>query len=457
MLAMWRRLIWVTVIGTAMVAFGGAFAFGQAAGSKQAEGVIKEKQWKDRAEYDLYDSIVKDNAPAGRLTKLDQWTKQYSTSDYAATRRLLYLNTYQRLNRPADGFAAAKQILNDDPNNLRALSAEVYDVFQLKPPSEDDLTTGQQAATKLLSDIDTLFGLDKKPQGVSDADWNVHKHQMQVLAQNALGWIAMQRKDWTKAEAEFRKSLQFEPSAGQVSSWLGTVILAQKDPNKQVPALYEFARAISVDGAGALDTGARKQLRDYLEKAYTQYHGSNEGLDQLIAAAKSSALPPPDFRVKSTVDIAKEKEAQEEAFAKANPMMALWKDIKAALTAPDGQQYFDQKMKDALLPGGVKDITRFKGRLISMTPAARPKELVLAIENPNVGDVRLKLDTPLTGRMDRGTEISFEGVAVSFTADPFMVTFKVEKSQISGWAPKREPATTRRKSSTRGGPEDGPK
>jgi len=88
-----------------------------------------------------------------------------------------------------------------------------------------------------------------------------------------------------------------------------------------------------------------------------------------------------------------------------------------------------------------------------MTPAVRPKELVLAIENSEVPDATLKLDSALPGKMEPGAELEFEGVAVSYTKDPFMVTFEVEKNKLAGWTGKNETkksggATTKKSGTT---------
>ena len=72
-----------------------------------------------------------------------------------------------------------------------------------------------------------------------------------------------------------------------------------------------------------------------------------------------------------------------------------------------------------------------------MTPAVKPRELVLAIEN-STGDVTLKLDGTLPGKMEPGGELEFEGVARSFQKDPFTVTFDVEKAKLTGWTGKNE-------------------
>ncbi len=98
-------------------------------------------------------------------------------------------------------------------------------------------------------------------------------------------------------------------------------------------------------------------------------------------------------------------------------------------------------MKGAALPGGVNGVTKFKGKLVSMLPETKPKELVLAIENSDKPDVTLKLDSALPGKMAVGSEIEFEGIADSFQKDPFMVIFNVEKAKIGGWAGKPAPAS----------------
>ncbi len=78
-----------------------------------------------------------------------------------------------------------------------------------------------------------------------------------------------------------------------------------------------------------------------------------------------------------------------------------------------------------------------------MEPATRPKTVVIGIENPNVPDATLKFETPLPGKVDPGTTLSFSGVADSYTANPFMVTFTVDKKNLEGWTG-TNPAPVRR-------------
>ena len=115
----------------------------------------------------------------------------------------------------------------------------------------------------------------------------------------------------------------------------------------------------------------------------------------------------------------------------------MWKDLKTALTGDGGQAYFDSGMKGAVLPGGNEKagqkITKFRGKLVSATPETSPKELVLSVSG-DIGDVTLKLDAALRGKMEMGGEISFDGVASSYTKEPFMVVFDVERANVVGWA-----------------------
>ncbi len=421
----------------------------------------KKKEWKDRAEYDIYESITKTQDPNQWLAALDKWKQQYPQSDYADVRRQLYLETYRALNKPREAFGAAQEVLKDNPNNLVALSAVVQYVYPLVPPGSASLTPEQQsdldaaekAAQHILSNLDTIYSKDNRPPAMTDEQANQAKPQLRNFAQKTAGYIALERKDYPKAQAELTKALQMDPNQAQVSFWLGTAMLAQNqsNPSIQAPALYEFARSAAYDGAGALPAADRKQVQDYLTKVYTQYHGSDEGLAKLMATAKSSALPPNGFTIKSKADVERERIEAEEAAARANPMLALWKRIRTELQSDTGPAYFENNMKGAALPANVNGVAKLKGKIISMVPATKPKEIIVAIENPNVPDATLRLDSALPGKMEPGAEIEFDGVAESYTKDPFMVVFSVEKSHIEGWSGRSAPASKGRTASKKTG------
>ncbi len=388
------------------------------------------KNWKDRAEYDIYDSITKATDPNKRLELLNQWKAKYPQTDFVAERNAFYIATYQALNQGQNLLNFCKETLAANPQDVGCLYYASVLTISLASTSPDALDFGEKSAKSLLSNLDAAFAPAKRPQGMTDEQAAKQKKALEAQANTTLGWIAMTRKNFDQTEEYFTKSLQADPNNAQVSYWLGTSILAQKKIEKQAAALYHFARAASLTGAGALPEAQRSQIDAYLTKVYSGYHGDSSGLAEIKAQAKSSPFAPADFKIKSSVEIATEKE---EEFKKTNPMLALWMSIRKELAGPGGEQYFAEKLKDTQLPGGAMGVTKFKGKLISMKPAVNPKELVLGISDATTSEVTLKFETPLKGKADVGTDIAFEGIASAFQKEPLNLVFDVEKDKLEGW------------------------
>lgn len=418
-----RRLTGITAIAMAGVMLGSAQTSQPAQGG-QAAPTEKKKQYKDQQEYTLYDSATKETDANKKLTTLNTWKEKYPESDFKAERLQLFLTTYQQLGQPAKMIDTAKDMLAVNPKDITAL----YWISFLTPslstaPSADALDTADKAANGLL--------VAEKPAAVKDEDWTKAKSQTDAVAYTTLGWVAMQKKNNDVAEQNFKKSLAINPNAAQVSYWLGTVIIAQKKPEKQSEALFDFARAAAFDGTGALTPAGRQTVDTYLTKVYNAIHGDSSGLPEVKALAKASATPPADFHIETAAETAAKKE---EELKKTNPELALWLNVKGQLLSPDGQTYFDSSMKGAAVP-------KLKGWLISAKPPVKSKELLVSMEGKDQApNVTLKLvgadDTtaaPLTGKPEVGVEIEFEGIGDSFTKEPsFMVTFDVEKAKITG-------------------------
>ncbi len=386
-------------------------------------------QFKDRAEYDLYEGARTTLGNAGeakkRLDILNQWKEKYPQSDYDLTRRQMYVTTYQQLGQAEEMWNACKDLLAADPKNFTGLYFLTLLVKSMGKTDPDRLDTGEKSARALLQVIET------PPTGVAAAEWDKQKPPIQIAAHTSLGWIAMQRKDNAAAEKEFVKVLQMNPGNGEVSVFLGTVISLQKDPSRYSEILFHFARAGHYDGPGGLQAPGRQTYQGYFEKAYKNFHGDDKaGMAEVVQVAKSAAFPPAGFRVKSLAEIMAENE---EKFKAQNPMLFLWTNIKKALEDQAGGAGYFEQIKGSLMPGGAGDVKKFKGTIISTKPVARPKEVVVGITSADTPEVTLRLDTAMTSKADPGTVIEFEGVAVEFVREPFNLTFDVEKEQIVGW------------------------
>lgn len=391
------------------------------AAEKPAAG---EKKMKDRQEYDLYEAIRQEQSPQKRLEQLNTWKEKYPETDYKQERLIFYMTTYQQLQKWPEMIQAAKDLIAIDPKNFNALYTLTYYTPVLQNTAAEALDTGEKAAQSLLANADTVFADANKPANVAADQWTRAKTEAQAMAHKTLGWTAMIRKDNEKSEKSFRESLKLNPNAGEVSYWMGTVILAQRKPERTPEGLYYIARAAAYDGQGALPPAGRTQVNDYLTKSYTAWHGSPNGLDQLKAQAKTSANPPAGFTIKSKVDLMKEDIAKEEELKKSNPELATWLAIRDQLKT-GGATYFEQ-MKGAGMP-------KFRGKVVSATPEARPKEIVLALSDDKTPEVTLQLDAPVGAKVEPGTTLEFEGaVPTTFTPEPLMVVMTAEKGQVKG-------------------------
>jgi tetratricopeptide (TPR) repeat protein len=216
---------------------------GQVAQSGQTAPGQKQKKVKDQGEYDLFNAVTKETDPNKKLALLKTWQEKYPDSDYKLERLQYMLATYQQLGQTAKMIDTAKEILAIDPKDIQALYWIAFLTPTLGNTSPDALDLAEKAANGLLT--------AEKPANVKEEDWTKAKAQTDAIGYSTLGWIAMQRKNYDQAETDFKKSLQINPNAAQVSYWLGTTIVNEKKPEKQAEAIYDFARAAAYDGQGA--------------------------------------------------------------------------------------------------------------------------------------------------------------------------------------------------------------
>jgi tetratricopeptide (TPR) repeat protein len=395
---------------------------------QQPAAASDQPQYKDPAEYTLYDSILKDTTPKTRLDKLQEWQTKYATTNFEKQRKALFLDSYIKLNQPKDAVAEAKLILADDPKDFTALYYTMYFTRALAAnnPTPDVLDQGEKAAAAIVANIDT------PPPNVTTAQWQAARPPVEILAHSTLGWVAMQRKNWDAAEGEFQKALALDANNGEVDYFMGTVIAGEKNPQKMPVELFYFARSGSYDGTGALPAAGRQQVLDFVKRAYKGYHGSEDGFNDLVTMAKAQAAPPADYHIRTVKEIADEQDKKAAADLASHPELALWKSLKTALTGADGASYFEMNMKGAQVP-------TLKGKVVKLEPGLKPKTVVLSLEDGTTPDATLKFEMPLAGKVELGTELSFEGVPESYTAAPYMVVFDVAPDKLHGWTGKNAP------------------
>jgi hypothetical protein len=399
-----------------------------AAGAAQppAAGAKPQKNYKDRAEYDLYNQAVQQaKDPKTQLTTLQTWQDKYPQTDFEQERLLLFINALRQL--AATDPASAKQLLEKanallklDPKNFQAN----YFIALWGPR-----VGGNSASPDVLTQVDTaahgvLDNLPPKPANMSDADWEKAKGSIMAIAHNALAYEDSQKKDTAGAESEYKASLQADPTQAGVSAAYAKLLI---DDKKYPDALFEYSRAAQYDGPGALPADQRQKLTDYVKTQYNSFHGGPDGLDQLQAQAKTSAVPPDGFSLVSANDLAAKQADVLNGRIQSDPAFKIWYAIKQNLQEK-GDAFFASDVKEVEVPGGAEGVKTFSGTVISLDPADHPTKIVVGVEDPAKADATLEFSQPLPpdalNTIKVGQKVEFSGIADSFAKEPYMLTFK---------------------------------
>jgi len=373
-----------------------------------------ESGWTDRGEYDSVMAIRSEASARKRVELLDAWKQKYPQSALAQIRLQLYLSAYQELGDSRNMLEAARGMIAAEPESFTGSYWCTVLVPEVKEAAPEVLDAGEKSARLLLANLDRWFV----------PPYESRKQRAGLLARRTLGWVAWQRGNYPSAETEFRRYLEKDPKSAEVVAWLGIVLDLQKDPAKASAGLWMLSRAGSVRGEGALPEGMRRQVASMADRLYATYHGDGEGLEQLRTVAAAGMFPPDGFAIESGAAVAARR--ADEELQRTNPALFTWVRIRRQLEGPDGEKYFAETLKPAPLP-------HLKGTVVSVSPASRPSEIVLAMDQPTSGDVLLRLDKPFSHAAEPGTVLEFEGTATSFEKQPFRLTVETNRDQISGW------------------------
>jgi len=400
------RKFTISAVAVCLLPFAGSVATASPQEQQAAEKpAATEKRPKDQAEYELANKTFTAAGSGDWKTVLDtlsQWKEKYPESAYKEDWIRLELRGYQNTGQREKAIEIAETILKDQPGDFESNFLITTLVPQLGDAATPKLDTGMKAASELLKG---------KPAGLNDQQWAGVKGQVTLAAHQTLGWSHMQRKENEKAEEQFIKILELNPNNAQVSYWLGNVVLAQNDPDKNELALYSFARAAVYEGEGALNAEGRAQVRKYLEKVYNTYAGTTDDLQAtLLDPAKENPLPPADLKIKPAAVREFEKE---QAFRDANPLLVVYLDLKEALLSEKGDAIWSD-LKGKLTPEMALYVVGMD--------SARPQVLSLSSTPDGPTEVVLSLANRLRAGPARGKKLKIDGVASNLTKDPFKLS-----------------------------------
>jgi len=406
--------------------------------SQQQPAPRKQPQWKSREEYDAFNSVAAERDPKKRISLAEAFIQKFSNSDFKGTAYVAIMQSYQQLSDSAKAIEAAKKAVDVDPDNLMALAylsfAFPFVFKETEPNPAGELATAETDAKRGLDLLQKL----QKPPNVTDEVFNQQVKAWRATFNGAIGFVALQRKDYPAAIASFKAATEDNPSDFYSFYRMGLAYLFST-PRDYDHAVWYMARAVSL-AKSANDPNA-EAFQNYLRKTYVGYHGNDRGISDIITQAASSPNPPEGFKVAAMETPKETGNPNIDAFNKMTFPLRLGGE-KAE------EQWKGLKGQEIQLGGFVESVEK------GTDSASYLVRIAVLQQSKAAGgyDVGLKDTTqPNVKNLSKGDPVTFKGILTAYTATPNL-TLSVD-GQITTPLPeaaekpkpKRKPSTTRKR------------
>jgi tetratricopeptide (TPR) repeat protein len=391
-----------------------AQAAGQSAAASQS-GQKKAPEIKNPAEYNAYVNAIQQTNPAQKAQALEAFLQTYPNSVMKEDALELLMAAYQQAGDAQKTLDTANRVLQANPNNIRALALLAYSYRAMAqqggPQMQDNLAKAKEYGERGLQALQTM----QKPEGMSAADFTKLHNETGAIFDGAVGFAALQAKDYAGADKDFEQAIDWESQPNIADLYpLATADLEAKPIN---PAGFWFI----VKAADLAPQAASQQaILNYGKTKYIRYHGSDQGWDQLVSTAKSNpsvmppagftvaAAPPPPSPAQQAADLVKSKSPTDMSFAE-------WELILSS-----GNQQAADTVWNAVKSKAVK----LGASVISATSTT----VQLAGSDDDIeakkADITLTMAKPIPSRLmpQPGSMMNFQGTLASYTPNPFMMT-----------------------------------
>jgi hypothetical protein len=399
------------VVLASLLAVAGAVPLASLAYAQQAaSGGIQMSQ----DEYAAYNKANTATTAADKAAAFEAYLKAYPNSAVKADVLNQILFADSQIPDQAATLSAADRLLVIDPNNLRALTFEVY----YRRADADKLTdpAAKQAALDAVAKY-AQQGLDAtKPKDVSDADFATLKSKTDPLFESTVAEDDIAKKDNADAITTLKKEIDADTDdTTKPSPVLQDVYVLAQAYYTSTPPDYLNCAWYATRAAAFAPAASKTIIVPLATYCYKKYHGSADGYAAMQTAVQTSLDPPAGF----TVTAAPKPEDLVANLVSTTPDLATLAlgDKETALQygkPADAQKVFDSvKGKSVEFPGVT---------VVSATDS----QLVLEVSDDAVAsktpDFTVNLKEPLKTIPQPGDKITVDGTYDSYTASPLMIT-----------------------------------
>src|SRR6266403_81336 len=438
-----RRVAGLAIIAALCLAIGGASnALAQApAGQDAAAGQQKYTM----AEYNAYQACAAEKNPQQQIKCLDDFVAKYPNSALLVYIYPLYYNAYSQLKNWPKVIEYADKLLAlqdkvEPPIRYQAYYARAFAYSNMPPNSPDVQSQAPKACEAAKAGLKTLGEL-KKPDTMSEEDFNKQKQQPAILFNYTLAQCSMIQKDYQTAIESYKAVLEKNPDDAITSYKIGQAYMAMNPP-QQMDAFWYFAKAVTAKNANQTKAN---QVKSYLRKLTANYQGGNvcdnlidAELNELLQLAGTSAERPASYKLPSAADL--------DAARKDMTIASVIADLK------DG----GDKAKITWLAACGLEFPDVPGKLIEVAPGTDVVQLKVAFvtsdaefDAKTTPDMDVKVvGQPEASKLEKDNPVRFTGTLVAYDPEPnFMLHWdkaKVNAEDIpkeKQKAPKKRPST----------------
>lgn len=222
-------------------------------------------QAKTQDEFKAYQDAVAKTSPADVEAAANAFAAKYPDSELRVLvfRKAMY--DYQNTNNGDKATEMAKKVLAIDPNNPEALVTSATITAQSTRETDLDrderLNEALKEANKALQTIDTDMVV---PANAPPERIQAYKNSMRAMAYDAIGTVAMVKKDFATAETNLRKSAELNAQPDPVT-WL-RLSVALDQQKKYQEALDAANKAVQYSADSPQANNLAKMERDRLQK-----------------------------------------------------------------------------------------------------------------------------------------------------------------------------------------------
>ncbi len=228
--------------------------------------VQHQPQAKSKEEFEAYNLAASKTDPAQLEVAADEFVQKFPNSELKELLYVRAMTMYQQQNNSEKVVSTGRKAIELNPTNpvplVAVASALVMDTRENDLDRDARYAEAGKDAQAALENIDT--GLEIPP-GVPPERVAAAKANLSSIAYDTLGVIAMNKKDYAKAEQSFQKAADLMKDQPDAVVYL-RLSVAQDNEGKYPDALVSANKAVQFSQDGSAEKNLAKQQQARLQK-----------------------------------------------------------------------------------------------------------------------------------------------------------------------------------------------